>query len=62
MAYKMLEMQKELQVLDTITETLEESSEVNGYQLDQNFFQDNNEIPEKKKLTKLLKHFIQQLK
>ena len=45
MAYKMLEMQKELQVLDTITETLEESSEVNEYQLDQNFFQDNNEIP-----------------
>ena len=50
MAYQMLEFQKDNLTQPTMqTEMVVESSEVNGNQLDQNFFQDNNDIPNKRK-------------
>ena len=56
MAYQMLEFQKENLIPPiTKTEVVVESSEVNGNQLDQNFFQDNNDIPKKNKKVKKAK-------
>ena len=55
MAYQMLEMQKELPILSTKTETLEESSGVNGNQLDENFFQENSNVPKKIRVKKAKK-------
>ena len=50
MAYQMLEFQKDNLTQPAMqTEMVVESSEVNGNQLDQNFFQDNNDIPKKRK-------------
>ena len=57
MAYQMLEFQKEeiLAPTSTKVETVVQSSELNRNQLDQNFFQDNNDIPEKKLMEKKAK-------
>ena len=57
MAYQMLEFQKKeiLAPMSTKVETVVQSSELNRNQLDQNFFQDNNNIPEKKLMEKKAK-------
>ena len=48
MAYQMLEFQRDpVQVQNTKTEILSQSTEVSGNQLDQGFFQDNNDDPKK---------------
>ena len=48
MAYQMLELQSDpVQIQDTKTEILSQSTEVSGNQLDQGFFQDNKDDPKK---------------
>ena len=54
MAYQMLEFLQttELMEVSTQMETLKVNSELNGNQPDQNFCQDDNDIPKKKKEVK----------
>ena len=62
MAYQMLEFTKtnELMEVSTQMETLKANSELNGNQQDQNFCQDDNDIPKKRERSQ--NHFIFQPK
>ena len=54
MAYQMLEFPQTTEFMEVSTqmETLKVNSELNGNQPDQNFCQDDNDIPKKKKKSK----------